>query len=121
VAFVKAHTLLPECTCHRQRSSSCGLPLLTVVPSAEVLDEALFQMPCLTSGNPCAQVGETYDWRLSIANMERRDGYFTRLKLRIEMLHGLNKEKVRSSGTMHLLAAGPAEDAGPQHDKLHGR
>ena len=28
--------------------------------------------------------------------MERRDGYFTRLKLRIEMLHGLNKEKVRS-------------------------
>ena len=39
-------------------------------------------------------MGETYDWRLSIANMERRDGYFTRLKLRIEMLHGLNKEKV---------------------------
>lgn len=39
-------------------------------------------------------VGETYDWRLSIANMERRDGYFTRLKLRVEMLHGLQKEKV---------------------------
>ena len=43
------------------------------------------------------QVGETYDWRLSVANMERRDGYFTRLKLRIEMLHALNKEKVRLS------------------------
>jgi len=41
------------------------------------------------------QVGETYDWRLSISNMERRDGYFTRLKLRIEMLHGIKREKVR--------------------------
>jgi environmental stress-induced protein Ves len=50
-------------------------------------------------------VGETYDWRLSVANMERRDGYFTRLKLRVEMLHQLNKEKVplltRGSAVFH--------------------
>lgn len=46
------------------------------------------------------QVGETYDWRLSIANMERRDGYFTRLKLRVEMLHQLNKEKVENGAVL---------------------
>ena len=42
----------------------------------------------------CGQVGETYDWRLSVANMERRDGYFTRLKARCELLKKLNNEKV---------------------------
>ena len=42
------------------------------------------------------QVGETYDWRLSVANMERRDGYFTRLKTRVAMLHALNHEKASS-------------------------
>ena len=41
-----------------------------------------------------AQVGETYDWRLSVANMERRDSYFTRLKARIELLHSTKNEKV---------------------------
>lgn len=39
-------------------------------------------------------VGETYDWRLSIANMERRDGYFSRLKTRVESLKQLHGEKV---------------------------
>lgn len=42
-----------------------------------------------------AQVGETYDWRLSVANMERRDGYFTRLKARCELLKKINNEKAR--------------------------
>ena len=41
------------------------------------------------------QVGETYDWRLSVANMERRDKYFSRLRARIELLHSTQGEKVR--------------------------
>ena len=40
------------------------------------------------------QIGETYDWRLGVPNLEVRDGYFTRLKARIEMTHHLNNEKV---------------------------
>ena len=40
------------------------------------------------------QVSEPYDWRLAISNMERRDGYFTRIKSRMELLHQLNREKV---------------------------
>nr|ANH71127.1 phospholipid: diacylglycerol acyltransferase [Lobosphaera incisa]ANH79231.1 phospholipid:diacylglycerol acyltransferase [Lobosphaera incisa] len=30
-------------------------------------------------------IGETYDWRLSVPNMEYRDGYYTRLKARFEV------------------------------------
>ena len=44
---------------------------------------------------PWLQVGETYDWRLSVANMERRDKYFSRLRARIELLHSTQGEKVR--------------------------
>ena len=40
------------------------------------------------------QVGETYDWRLAVPNMEKRDHYFTRLKWRIELTHQTNGEKV---------------------------
>jgi hypothetical protein len=45
---------------------------------------------------PRAQIGETYDWRLAIPNMERRDAYFTRLKIRIEVAHQVAGEKVRA-------------------------
>jgi hypothetical protein len=41
-----------------------------------------------------AQYGETYDWRLSVPNMEKRDSYFTRLKWRIELTHFTAGEKV---------------------------
>jgi len=44
------------------------------------------------------QHSETYDWRLSVPNMEKRDSYFTRLKWRIELTHLTEKEKVS-----HLL------------------
>ncbi len=40
------------------------------------------------------QVGETFDWRLSIPNVEKRDAYFTRLKVRIELITEIAKEKV---------------------------
>ena len=43
------------------------------------------------------QVGETYDWRLSVANMERRDKYFSRLRARIELLHNTQGEKARAA------------------------
>lgn len=44
------------------------------------------------------QIGETYDWRLAVPNMERRDGYFTRLKVRVETMHKIHGEKVRLHG-----------------------
>lgn len=44
--------------------------------------------------DPNMLIGSTYDWRLSIANMERRDSYFSRLKGDIELLHKLKEEKV---------------------------
>ena len=52
------------------------------------------------------QIGSTYDWRLSIANMERRDSYFSRLKGDIELLHKLKEEKVRAANgyIRHLLS-----------------
>ena len=40
------------------------------------------------------QYSETYDWRLSVPNMEKRDSYFTRLRWRIELTHLTEKEKV---------------------------
>lgn len=40
------------------------------------------------------QYGETYDWRLSVPNMETRDHYFTRLKWRIELSVKTEGEKV---------------------------
>lgn len=36
----------------------------------------------------------TFDWRLSPEQLEKRDGYFTRLKASIETLHNIHKEKV---------------------------
>ncbi|KAK9839349.1 hypothetical protein WJX84_008799 [Apatococcus fuscideae] len=37
---------------------------------------------------------ETYDWRLSTPNMEKRDAYFTRLRVRIELTHSIGGIKV---------------------------
>ena len=48
----------------------------------------------LLNGVPVLQYGETYDWRLSVPNMEKRDSYFTRLKWRIELTHHTQHEKV---------------------------
>lgn len=48
----------------------------------------------------CLQIASTYDWRLSIANMERRDNYFSRLQDQIELLHKLKKEKVQPPGAL---------------------
>ena len=51
--------------------------------------------PCAAADcAPAWQIGETYDWRLAVPNMERRDGYFTRLKVRVETTHQLHGEKV---------------------------
>jgi phospholipid:diacylglycerol acyltransferase len=36
----------------------------------------------------------TYDWRLSIENVERRDGYYTKLKKNIEALYDTHQKKV---------------------------
>jgi len=38
--------------------------------------------------------GAPYDWRLPFGLLEERDGYFTELRLQIEKLHLVNKEKV---------------------------
>lgn len=48
----------------------------------------------LTICTVLVQWGETYDWRLSVPNMESRDHYFTRLKWRIELMLLTEKEKV---------------------------
>lgn len=40
------------------------------------------------------QIAAPYDWRLAIASMEYRDGYFADLKVRIELLHTTHGEKV---------------------------
>ena len=37
---------------------------------------------------------ETYDWRLSLPNLQLRDKYFTQVKHRVELLHELHGEKV---------------------------
>ena len=42
------------------------------------------------------QISETYDWRLAIPNMEKRDSYYTRLKSRIETTKKIHNEKVSS-------------------------
>ncbi|KAK9829180.1 hypothetical protein WJX72_004349 [[Myrmecia] bisecta] len=39
-------------------------------------------------------IGETYDWRLSVPNMEARDGYYTRLKARFEVTMRQHNMKV---------------------------
>ena len=48
-----------------------------------------FYMHCIV-----LQYSETYDWRLAVPNMEKRDSYFTRLKWRIELTHHTEQEKV---------------------------
>lgn len=37
---------------------------------------------------------EAFDWRLSIPNMELRDGYFTRLRSSVETAHEMSGQKV---------------------------
>ena len=51
----------------------------------------------------CVQYSETYDWRLSVPNMEKRDSYFTRLKWRIELTHHTEGEKARSCFACSLI------------------
>ena len=63
-----------------------------------------------------AQIGETYDWRLGVPNLEVRDGYFTRLKRSIEITHQLHNEKVLArnyTGSPVLLAARLLPDRPP--------
>ena len=63
------------------------------------------------------QISETYDWRLAVPNMEKRDSYFTRLKWRIELTHHTEVEKVSPSNCkstamfrfLQLLTPGQAE------------
>ncbi len=60
--------------------------------SVKSLEDALL----IYGGLLVAQWGETYDWRLSVPNMETRDHYFTRLKWRIELTLATEGEKVCS-------------------------
>ena len=54
----------------------------------------LVERELLSLSQACAkQVTETYDWRLAVPLMQKRDNYFTRLKIRVELLHSLHKEK----------------------------
>lgn len=41
---------------------------------------------------------ETYDWRLRVLDLERRDGFFTRLKARCETMVATNSEKQKLRG-----------------------
>ena len=50
------------------------------------------------------QIGVTYDWRLAVPNMEKRDGYFTRLKMVIEWARNVKDEKVRNCPILHQLS-----------------
>ena len=59
------------------------------------------------------QIGETYDWRLGVPNLEVRDGYFTRLKHRIEITHHLNHEKA----SLCSVAAGLLAPQDPKNGK----
>ena len=58
----------------------------------------------------CLQVGETFDWRLSVANMERRDHYFSLLQRRIESLHEVWGEKARPVDTHQTCTAAMPHD-----------
>jgi hypothetical protein len=40
------------------------------------------------------QVGETFDWRLAIPNVQKRDSYFTKLKARLELIISVHDQKV---------------------------
>lgn len=42
------------------------------------------------------QAVETYDWRLSLPNLQKRDKYFTRVQKRVELLREIHEEKVSS-------------------------
>lgn len=44
--------------------------------------------------DPTNSFTAAYDWRLSYANLEVRDQYFTRLKMYIEMAHKISNKKV---------------------------
>lgn len=44
--------------------------------------------------NPSTMTMEPYDWRLSFQMVEKRDGYLTKLKSRIEAMHKTNNMKV---------------------------
>jgi hypothetical protein len=53
---------------------------------------------------PARQAAENYDWRLSIADLERRDHYFTVLRNRVELLHQMNGEKARLARLVRFLS-----------------
>jgi Lecithin:cholesterol acyltransferase len=78
------------------RLSGAGLRCAVRVGRIVVRHEA--RVVSCVDGNAvsvCArQLTEPYDWRLSVANMERRDGYFTRLKNSVEVSSRLNNQKV---------------------------
>ena len=57
--------------------------------------------------DPNTIAAETYDWRLSTPNMEKRDAYFTRLQARIELVYQIQGIKV------DLLAF--PQDSGAKH------
>lgn len=40
----------------------------------------------------CLQIAVPYDWRLPIPVMEKRDGFFTRVKHEVELQYQLSKE-----------------------------
>ncbi len=50
----------------------------------------------MNSPRPHAQLSAPYDWRLSVPNMEKRDGYFSNLRSVVEVTVKLQHEKVRS-------------------------
>ena len=50
---------------------------------------------------------ETYDWRLSLPNLQLRDKYFIQVKHRVELLHELHGEKVPTSLTPPSLSFHP--------------
>ena len=56
---------------------------------------------CRCRYDPNTIAAETYDWRLSTPNMEKRDAYFTRLQARIELVHQVNGIKV---GPLHSFS-----------------
>ena len=67
----------------------------------------------------CLQVSETYDWRLSVANMERRDRYFSHLQMRIELLQKIHGQKVRPVDTHQTCtAAMPHNELGATQARL---
>ena len=108
----------PKCWVeHMQLNQSTGLdPDGVMLRASEGLAAVDFLMPSYyvwakiieafadLGYDPNTLVGVSYDWRLSIANMERRDHYFSRLRTEVEQLHRLNGEKVCRVPRRHTIA-----------------